>query len=1174
MSDSGDAVKYKWTPDSTSLLVSVWSDRQVQKQLEYTSKPQLIWDSVARYMKKKGYNVSGKQCRSRMKQVLVCYREAKRAGTRAGVEQYYESIDRVLKNKRLEEVNTNGIDTVDAAIHVKSPPKEVKTNKNLQMRHKFQEPVQSMHHSEALSPTWGFRRENEYPDSPESNETVIARPYNRVFSPTRDVAINTGEQLVQLAGKSVQYNSIPMEEPLRANYKQNLLPYRYGEIPYQNAVQNVQNQIIQENMQQHQTLQQNCMSHQQNMLVNNLGFQQNQHNLNQNLIMQPVDVPMKISPTIVQNVNLEQLLQQQNHLQQVAQANNRAMPQEPRKIVFGQNLAATYKQQYGNMLSHMPAVVDNKGVGCLSPDYSPDVSQNLNDAFCQTKNDDKSHNLNETYNQAVQAGTQDASILTNNATCNDESLILEFLMDSLSQAGSDHKSKDTAVNTDNIPNVPIRKKKAQKLEQLVLGAISSQNEVVNRILAAQNDMLTKFLDLDRDRQNRLENRLDDLLKVVHNNVLTKQSSETDVGVSPPSPEPTITCLVPPPMPGAAPPKLDLVPPKPCRVPCTVPNSNVELINQNPVMTRPGIVSPITSPVKKPGTIWSKLGPVSQSPFVKAQQRLGFQAVSATDTRTQSSAERRIAREMDQINMNTETLKYETTKFLEMERQLEEKVENARLETAIGRTLHARRRLFTQREPNAAMILTAAFLENECRISEQLMDSYERQRNLKNADDELLTGQGESYDHLRRLSMQPACVAGEPCDTSTPAKFGAVSGNSERAAVAVPKQTIQQLAQLVMNTGRWKDLAAQNRVASVQINAERQQSSRPPIQMNAERLQSNRPLVQTNIGQENGFPLVQANVERQNGFPLVQANVERQNGFPVVQANVERQNGFPVVQANVERQNGFPLVQANVERQNGFPVVQANVERQNGFPVVQANVEKLQNGYQANVERQQNCFPAGYNDAITIAQPSAPFRGNDVKPDKSYVKDWVLNKYGDAMNEQKTNYAQSCNTINTKPNFPIGFTNALLDTENAKMKEANVDVRRSIGYNNNTLPDRKQQTVRFMDEALAELQRMYIERLSKDQQEKNDSLPYVAGNGNSVSIHSRQMIEKYINDIMPKRQFRDGKDRDSDSDDEFLDTTTSMPTIVPRRGSLTSTGTASTEAPPHSTKLSKDNCVIS
>lgn len=108
----GDNVKYKWTPESTALLVSVWSDRQVQKQLEYAPRPQLIWENVARYMRKKGYNVAAKHCRSRMKQVLVCYREAKYAGSRSGVEQYYEMIDRVLKNKRQENFNVNGVDTV------------------------------------------------------------------------------------------------------------------------------------------------------------------------------------------------------------------------------------------------------------------------------------------------------------------------------------------------------------------------------------------------------------------------------------------------------------------------------------------------------------------------------------------------------------------------------------------------------------------------------------------------------------------------------------------------------------------------------------------------------------------------------------------------------------------------------------------------------------------------------------------------------------------------------------------------------------------------------------------------------------------------------------------------------------------------------------------------------
>lgn len=54
----------------------------------------------------------------------------------------------------------NIFNNTDATINVKSPPKEVKTSKNLQMRHKFQEPVQSLHRSDALSPTWRFGRKS------------------------------------------------------------------------------------------------------------------------------------------------------------------------------------------------------------------------------------------------------------------------------------------------------------------------------------------------------------------------------------------------------------------------------------------------------------------------------------------------------------------------------------------------------------------------------------------------------------------------------------------------------------------------------------------------------------------------------------------------------------------------------------------------------------------------------------------------------------------------------------------------------------------------------------------------------------------------------------------------------------------------------------------------------
>ena len=47
---------------------------------------------------------------------------------------------------------------LDSTANVKSPPKDVKTNKNLQVRYKYQQPAQSIFRTEALSPVWGGGR--------------------------------------------------------------------------------------------------------------------------------------------------------------------------------------------------------------------------------------------------------------------------------------------------------------------------------------------------------------------------------------------------------------------------------------------------------------------------------------------------------------------------------------------------------------------------------------------------------------------------------------------------------------------------------------------------------------------------------------------------------------------------------------------------------------------------------------------------------------------------------------------------------------------------------------------------------------------------------------------------------------------------------------------------------
>lgn len=151
---------------------------------------------------------------------------------------------------------------------------------------------------------------------------------------------------------------------------------------------------------------------------------------------------------------------------------NQAVPQEPRR--------SNYMQNYGRQ-----NYIDVNLIESASPSYSPD---NLNDAFCQT-NSETRPNLNETFNQPTSGNglhlpNIDNTMMTNNATFNDDTLSIEFIHDSSSVSDNERpKSKDCSVNTeaDLTPSAPFRKKKQQKLEQMMLNAINSQNDVVSKV---------------------------------------------------------------------------------------------------------------------------------------------------------------------------------------------------------------------------------------------------------------------------------------------------------------------------------------------------------------------------------------------------------------------------------------------------------------------------------------------------------------------------------------------------------------------------------------------------------------------------------------------------------------------------------------------------------------------
>ena len=290
-----------------------------------------------------------------------------------------------------------------------------------------------------------------------------------------------------------------MEPAITETFQRNLYSNnRFSEIPFQNTVQNVQNQIIQENMQQNQALlHQNMFPNQlsdNNLLQLNPTYRQNLLNTNHTLYAdqgvqwRTGNDHQQNHAFLSQNQVPENILRAQNQFQQNP-VNSQAMPQEPRKPSFRHNLAANYRQ-YQDVRGPQNYPTNMYHNGLLSPRYSPEFAPNLNEAFCENVKEEKAHNLNETFDQPLPQNGNDLNLpnidittLTNNATFNDDTLSIEFLQDSPSPSeDGTTKVKDFAVNTDTIPSVPFRKKKAQKLEQLMLSAISSQNEVVNKVI--------------------------------------------------------------------------------------------------------------------------------------------------------------------------------------------------------------------------------------------------------------------------------------------------------------------------------------------------------------------------------------------------------------------------------------------------------------------------------------------------------------------------------------------------------------------------------------------------------------------------------------------------------------------------------------------------------------------
>lgn len=99
-----DCRRFKWSASATNLLISIWSHNLVQKQLISSTRNHTIWQSVAKYMSRKGFPVTGLQCKTRIKNMLCSYHEAirKNEPISLSIKPYIEIFKKVLIKKNIK----------------------------------------------------------------------------------------------------------------------------------------------------------------------------------------------------------------------------------------------------------------------------------------------------------------------------------------------------------------------------------------------------------------------------------------------------------------------------------------------------------------------------------------------------------------------------------------------------------------------------------------------------------------------------------------------------------------------------------------------------------------------------------------------------------------------------------------------------------------------------------------------------------------------------------------------------------------------------------------------------------------------------------------------------------------------------------------------------------------
>jgi hypothetical protein len=92
-----------WSEDETILLINLWSEDNVQAQIEGCRRNREVYESLARQMGEAGYNRTGVQCREKMKKMKADYWKIRDNNNETGRARWstaiFEALDKILGEK-------------------------------------------------------------------------------------------------------------------------------------------------------------------------------------------------------------------------------------------------------------------------------------------------------------------------------------------------------------------------------------------------------------------------------------------------------------------------------------------------------------------------------------------------------------------------------------------------------------------------------------------------------------------------------------------------------------------------------------------------------------------------------------------------------------------------------------------------------------------------------------------------------------------------------------------------------------------------------------------------------------------------------------------------------------------------------------------------------------------